>query len=47
MTGLRSKKAKKTLFQNTKMADKISKIGKKLFETEKSIVKDIHELVVE
>ena len=29
------------------MADKISKIGKKLFETEKSIVKDIHELVVE
>ena len=46
MTELRSKKAKKVSFQTVKMAEKISKIGEKLLDTEGNIVQDIHELVL-
>ena len=47
MTGLRSKKVKKSSFQNIKMSGKVNKIRKKLSITGTNIVQDIHELVVE
>ena len=47
MTGLGKKKVEKASFQNTKMSEKIYKIGKKLLITGRNMVKDIHELVIE
>ena len=47
MTGLRSKKVKKSSFQNIKMSGKVNKIRKKLSIRGTNIVQDIHELVVE
>ena len=47
MTGLGKKKVEKASFQNTKMSEKIYKIGKKLLITGRNMEKDIHELVIE
>ena len=47
MTGLRSRKNRKQLFQNLKMGFKIAKMMKKLLHSEGNVFEDIVEVIVE